>query len=346
MSSTDRPAHAASPAPAAPQWSSGSPSGGEVTAAHVLRSVLGAWLVLAVATTVVRLGGLDRVSPLVLLVTVYPHVVAGSVLALLGTVVLRWRAAALVAVLVVGTGVTVLAPRVVADDQPTVDGPVVTVAVANILYGNGDPDAVVAAVDDLAVDVLVVLELTADGLAGLRAAGLEQRLAPATVTTGRFASGTGVWTSQPASVVDPRSDRRTTPIVRLAVPGTLPVVLAAPHPVPPVGSRAARSWAATLAALPGPAPDVLHVVAGDLNATLDHRALRSVLARGYVDAAAAVGAGLATTYSGIGHGELVPPITIDHVLVDRRIRVEDVVVRDIPRSDHEMVVARLRLPSR
>jgi endonuclease/exonuclease/phosphatase (EEP) superfamily protein YafD len=40
------------------------------------------------------------------------------------------------------------------------------------------------------------------------------------------------------------------------------------------------------------------------------------------------------------------PITIDHVLVDRRIRVEAVRVAAIPGSDHRAVIVTLRLPAR
>jgi endonuclease/exonuclease/phosphatase family metal-dependent hydrolase len=39
------------------------------------------------------------------------------------------------------------------------------------------------------------------------------------------------------------------------------------------------------------------------------------------------------------------PLTIDHVLVDRRVRVERVTVVRIPHSDHRAVIAVLRLPT-
>ena len=40
------------------------------------------------------------------------------------------------------------------------------------------------------------------------------------------------------------------------------------------------------------------------------------------------------------------PLTIDHILVDRRVRVERVTVVPIPRTDHRAVIAVLRLPRR
>ena len=83
-------------------------------------------------------------------------------------------------------------------------------------------------------------------------------------------------------------------------------------------------------------------MAGDFNATLDHPELRDLLDRGYTDAADAVGKGLVWTWPALKLR--APPLTIDHVLVDRRVRVERVTVVRIPKSDHRAVIAVLRLP--
>jgi endonuclease/exonuclease/phosphatase family metal-dependent hydrolase len=88
----------------------------------------------------------------------------------------------------------------------------------------------------------------------------------------------------------------------------------------------------------------VRILLGDFNATLDHEALREVLDRGYVDAADAAGQGLAPTWP---RGHLLPPtVTIDHVLVDERVRVRDVGVHELPGSDHRAVTADLVLPGR
>ena len=86
------------------------------------------------------------------------------------------------------------------------------------------------------------------------------------------------------------------------------------------------------------------ILAGDFNATLDHPELRALLDRGYVDAADAAGAGLKPTWPAPPRKRALP-LTIDHILVDRRVRVERVTVVRIPRSDHRAVIAVLRLPS-
>jgi len=98
-----------------------------------------------------------------------------------------------------------------------------------------------------------------------------------------------------------------------------------------------------IAALPGSdSRGDVRILAGDLNATLDHPELRALLDRGYIDAADAVGVGLRPTWPALKRRAL--PVTIDHVLVDRRVRVEKVTVVQIPRTDHRAVIAVLRLP--
>ena len=70
-----------------------------------------------------------------------------------------------------------------------------------------------------------------------------------------------------------------------------------------------------------------------------------MLDRGYVDAADAAGAGLKPTWPAPPKQRRALPLTIDHILVDRRARVERVTVVEIPRTDHRAVIAVLRLPS-
>jgi hypothetical protein len=134
------------------------------------------------------------------------------------------------------------------------------------------------------------------------------------------------------------------PTVRLAVDGAPAVELTAVHTVPPATSPASvRGWVRDLAALPGPAPDVLRVLAGDFNATFDHAALRAVLRLGYADAARAAGRGLAWTWRPL-HLRF-PRLALDHVLVDRRVHVAAVDLVPVAGSDHRAVVAELVLPA-
>ena len=85
----------------------------------------------------------------------------------------------------------------------------------------------------------------------------------------------------------------------------------------------------------------LRILAGDFNATLDHAELRRLIATGYVDAASIVGEGLRPSWP---VGRLLPPVTIDHVLADRRCGVRGVEVHTLPGSDHRAVIAELQIP--
>jgi endonuclease/exonuclease/phosphatase (EEP) superfamily protein YafD len=83
------------------------------------------------------------------------------------------------------------------------------------------------------------------------------------------------------------------------------------------------------------------VVAGDLNATLDHSVLRRAI-RGCSDAAAQTGAGLTATWPTVLPRWL--GTQIDHVIATEGIRAETFDVVDVPGSDHRAIVSRLRLP--
>jgi endonuclease/exonuclease/phosphatase family metal-dependent hydrolase len=87
------------------------------------------------------------------------------------------------------------------------------------------------------------------------------------------------------------------------------------------------------------------ILLGDFNATLDHAELRDLVSHGYRDAAAAAGKGLVPTWGPYHGPRRYPPITIDHVLVDRRIGVREVRVHRIPGTDHRAVLAWLTLPA-
>jgi endonuclease/exonuclease/phosphatase family metal-dependent hydrolase len=80
---------------------------------------------------------------------------------------------------------------------------------------------------------------------------------------------------------------------------------------------------------------------GDFNATLDNPALRRLIGSGYRDAADTVGAGLRPTWP----TDLVPVVTLDHVLVDARIGVRAVSVHAVADTDHRALIAVLTIQS-
>ena len=91
----------------------------------------------------------------------------------------------------------------------------------------------------------------------------------------------------------------------------------------------------------GAAAAVSRVLLGDFNATLDHREMQRLLARGYADAADAIGDGLQPTWPTTGGR---PPLTIDHVLFAPPILVLRVSLHTIPGSDHRALIAEPVVP--
>jgi endonuclease/exonuclease/phosphatase family metal-dependent hydrolase len=129
-------------------------------------------------------------------------------------------------------------------------------------------------------------------------------------------------------------------------PGARPLAVESAHPLAPYATSVLAEWRDDLAAEPAPEPDgPPRILLGDFNSTLDHAPVRRLIARGYRDAADAAGKGLLPTW-GPYAGKPVPPVTIDHVLVDKRIGVADVRAAGVNRSDHRSIIATLTVPAR
>jgi endonuclease/exonuclease/phosphatase family metal-dependent hydrolase len=296
----------------------------------------------------VRATGADRGFPLVPAVSFTPYAAATTVLPL---AVAGWARSVPAALLSAGSGAAlagaVLSRAGRSARRAPATGPRVRVATVSLMKGRVLAGPVLDLVRRYDVDVLSVQELTPDAEAALRAAGIGQLLPTSHVIPARPGSVTAasgaVWTRLTVAERGSESGTFEQPTVRLAVDGARDVALTAVHTAPPAVSPAAvRAWADDLAALPNPEPEVLRVLAGDFNATLDHGALRALLRRGYVDAARGVGGALAWTWRPLRLR--FPRLTVDHVLVDPRITVTSVEVVTVAGSDHRAVVADLVLP--
>ncbi|WP_433803488.1 endonuclease/exonuclease/phosphatase family protein [Actinomycetospora sp. CA-084318] len=119
--------------------------------------------------------------------------------------------------------------------------------------------------------------------------------------------------------------------------------LLAVHPAVLLPSRT-HEWRRELDRLAGLVADDPRptVVVGDLNATLEHRALQRVL-RWVRSAAAEAGRAREATWPAQRPRRL--GVAIDHVLVSDAVGVGSVEVLDVPGSDHRAVLARLRRPT-
>jgi endonuclease/exonuclease/phosphatase (EEP) superfamily protein YafD len=298
--------------------------------------------------TLVRLTGADRLPsvgvPVVPLMSVTPYVAATAPLPIVLAAVLRRRWAATVAGVVAAGLVVAVAPRALGSGQPEATGPSLRVLTANLQFGQGDPATVVDLVRRTGADVLSTQELTPEAVEGMERAGLS-RLLPYKVLDARpGVTGIGVYARHPLRALPPVPGTAVPmPRAELTLPGGPPVEVTAVHPLPPLSQTAAANWRHDLAALPTARDDgPVRVVAGDFNATLDHAWFRSVVGRGYADAADRVGKGLVPTW---GTDRREPALTIDHVLVSRRAAVRRVATYSVPGSDHRALFAALRLPS-
>lgn len=234
------------------------------------------------------------------------------------------------------------APTVLPDTVPPRPDDLVVLS-TNLQYGRADPRRLIAAIDRLDADVVVLVEVTPGALERLDAAGLSGRYAHSMGQPGPRASGLVVRTRDPLRVVTPSYDPRTGTPYGLLRTSRGEVMIRGVHPAAPTSPDRWRSdladlesWISRVARLD---PEQPVVVAGDLNATYSHPPLRQAVAP-LTDAARSAGKGWEPTWP---QGRWYPPFAqIDHVLV-RNVGVVDSGVVAIPDTDHRAVWARLRV---
>lgn len=268
----------------------------------------------------------------------------------LATVVVLLVAAALrswVAVAVAGVGLVVLleprAGRVTSDEQPPVRGPGLVVATANVYVGRADTRRLIDIVRDEQVDVLAVQEDTPGFTDDARMDGLQRELPYVVLGDADHAAGVSLYSRFPLRALHVATRQRRSTAAQVAVPGSsMPIEVQSVHPPPPFRAELLQPWKRATRQLKraSPTPGTPTVLAGDYNATLDHHPFRALMARGgYRDAADEAGEAWRPTWS-----RRWQRLTIDHVLVSRQVAALGVSTHDLPGSDHDVVVSRLRLP--
>lgn len=304
-----------------------------------------------------RVPGFGIFAAPVLAVT--PYVAATAPIPIVAALVLRRPRAAVAAGLVAAGLLAAVVPRAVPGGEPAAHGPELRVLTANLMFGQGSPARIVDLVKRTDADVLSLQELTPEAVTRYENAGLA-KLLPYKVTDTRWgAAGSGLYSKYPLRALPPLpKTQMAMPSAEFTLPGGRRVQITAVHPVPPINAESLGDWKRDLGELPsgntfssasagtGSASaaslnGVTRVLAGDFNATLDHATLRRLIGRGYADAADRAGEGLVPTW---GLGQPRPPLTIDHVLLDRRCAVRAVKIYDLPGSDHRALFARLQLP--
>jgi endonuclease/exonuclease/phosphatase (EEP) superfamily protein YafD len=291
------------------------------------------------ALVALRLIGYDGDWYTLVALSLTPYVAAaGVVFGGLALALRRWWAGGIALVLAIVLAVLVL-PRLSASDQRDVHGKTLRVLASNLLYGQADPKAVVDLVREQRIDVLNLVELTPRAVDGLTAAGLFQALPYRVLHPAPGAFGSGIVSRFPLKEVNLTGDSAAKqPGAQADLGDGVVAEIVAVHPISPDVDT--PQWEREIKDLSRAAGEHgLRILAGDFNATLDHAAFRTVLSRGYNDAAEERGAGLSPTWPSSS-----PVVTIDHVVVDNRAAVEDYRVFGVAGSDHRAVFAEVRLP--
>ncbi len=309
------------------------------------------WLLLlpGAAWAVIRLGGWER-GVLVQLFAFTPYAAAGVwIPALVALAARRWLGAA-VAVVAAGSLAVAVVPRALADgDRGPATGVRLQVLTSNVLAGSADPQTLVRLVRENDVSVLALQEFTPAMQTRLTAAGMDALLPYTSLAAEHGTTGSAVYSRFP--ITEGGSRRNGGGFLQaygtIQPPGAGPLLVESAHPAAPYSVQVLGDWRADLRSQPRPdANGPARILLGDFNATLDHKLLRDLIARGYRNAADADGAGLVGTWGAYtNRGPSLPPVTIDHVLVDRRIGVRDVEVNGVPGSDHRSVLASLTVPA-
>lgn len=309
---------------------------------RVAATVAGALVLLpCAATLILRQVAVDSRWP-VAYVAASPYVIVAAVVALgLFLLARAWIGAgvALVAGLVLATSQL---PLYVADAAPAANGTTTVVMTLNLYFGQADAAAVVEEVRAHQVDLLMLQELTDEAREELRAAGLDQELPHAVTSPIPGASGNGLWSRTPIDALVTPDGFGHPPVAGMVELGGQQVLVADVHPVAPY-PFAADQWSAELRQLTDwlgtDDGDEPAIVAGDLNATFDHRQFRDLLDTGLRDAVEQAGAGYVPTYP---VGRRFPPlISIDHILTRGPITATDVETQELPGTDHRALLATL-----
>lgn len=276
-----------------------------------------------------------------------PYVAVWTLVPLAASLIARrWAAAAVAALIAFGFAVAVV-PRALPDsDKGPAGGVELRVMTANLLFSGADPEVIVKLVREQRVDVLAVQEFTERGQNALQVAGLEEILPNRQFAPEWGASGSGLYSRYPFAE---QAAKRNTGGFQQAhaavqVPGAGTIYVESVHPLAPSERDRVPGWSTDLREQVPAEGGLPKILMGDFNATLDHRQLRDLIGTGYRDAADTVGEGLVGSW-GPYDGDPIPPVTIDHVLVDERIGVRDVKVYPVAESDHRAVIAWVTVPA-
>ena len=235
----------------------------------------------------------------------------------------------------IGLGILVLAAApAFPDDQsdPIADAVGLRAASVNLLYSNDRIDDVAATLHDLAPDVIVFNEYTAEHQSTLQGSTLADDYPYRIDRTDRYAGGIAVWSREPVTVGEaPDTYNHSLDLMIEGPDGDLRLV--AMHvPTPLISFENWQRDLATAARIGSDATSPTLVI-GDLNASYWHPDFRELLDAGLVDAHIANGQGFSSSWP--TDKLLVPAfVRLDHALTTGGLVSTDVADFEIPGSDH------------
>jgi endonuclease/exonuclease/phosphatase (EEP) superfamily protein YafD len=226
--------------------------------------------------------------------------------------------------------------------EPGLDVLTLRVLTLNVQAGSADSAAVLRSLQRHRVDVLVVQELTPGTVRDLADARVADLLPFCHLDPRPGSRGVGLWTRWPLIPQPPVPGlAAAAPRASIDPVGGRPVTLTAVHPLAPVDGQE-HQWRrelalvkSALAEVPGP-----QVVAGDFNATRDHRPFRDLLGAGFLDCADAARIRPWPGFTWPADRRIPPVMRLDHVLVSRSgTAVLEARIVGVPGTDHRGVLA-------
>lgn len=223
------------------------------------------------------------------------------------------------------------------------------VLTVNVKRGRADADAVLRALRQHQVDILAVQEVTADWLAAIGQARVAEVLPFSHVDPRAGSAGSGLWARWPLTPLDPLpGTKNAAPRARTEPAAGQPVTVTVVHPAAPVNrqepqwQRELETIRLALAEHTGP-----HLVAGDFNASRDHRVFRGILQSGFVDCADAARQRHWPGFTWPTDRRYPPLMRLDHVLGSQAgCVVHEARTMRIPGTDHCGVLAVLEFVPR
>jgi endonuclease/exonuclease/phosphatase (EEP) superfamily protein YafD len=216
----------------------------------------------------------------------------------------------------------------------------------NVKHGLADSAALAREVERHRVDVLVVQELTLDMVDQLADAGVDALLPFSHVDPRPGPNGTGLWARWPLAPLPPVPGLvAAAPRARVEPVDGRPVTLTGVHPRAPLHRRV-RRWQREMAAIRSALVDTSgpQVVAGDFNASRDHRPFRDLLDAGFLDCADAAQRRPWPGFTWPAGGRSLSVMRLDHVLVSRAgATVSASRIIQVPGTDHRGVLAVIEL---